>query len=111
MAPRLSKSEARIDWSGAALDISNRIRAFNPWPVAFTFHREERIRVLAAAVAAYQENGAAAGTIVRADKRGVDVACGDGALTLHCLQRDGGKALPAADFLNGYPIAVGERLG
>lgn len=111
-APKLKKSEALIDWAGSAEDIRNKIRAFNPWPVAHTKHRGNRIRILDAETTDDTDTGApqTCGSVCRVDKRGIAVACGRGMLRLTKLQRDHGKPLPARDFLNGYAIAKGDRL-
>ena len=108
-ANKLSKAEARIDWQRSAFEIRNQIRAFNPWPIAFTFHTGERIRILRAQIADKVKNGLAAGSICNVAKEGVDVACGDGILSLEELQREGGKPLLAGDFINGYPLEKGEH--
>ena len=107
-ANKLSKAEARIDWQRPAFAIRNQIRAFNPWPIAFTFHRGERIRILRAQIADEAKNKLAAGSICNIARGGIDVACGDGILSLTELQREGGKPLLAGDFLNGYPLGRGE---
>jgi len=51
------------------------------------------------------------GEVLQADKQGLVVACGQGALRILNLQREGGRRLPAAEFLIGYPLGVGEQLG
>ena len=108
-APKLSKAEARINWDRPAVEVLNQIRAFNPWPVAVTFHGDERIRVLDACIsnATYE---LPAGYIYSANKDGVYVACGEGTLQLIRLQRDNGKPLPVGEFLNGYPLDKGDSL-
>jgi methionyl-tRNA formyltransferase len=109
-APKLSKSEADIDWSGTATDIRNKIRAFNPWPVAHTRHRGNRLRILQAEIGNADDKRVPQGTICRVDKSGVEVVCGDGVLRLTRLQRDDCRALAAGDFINGYPLQRGETL-
>ena len=108
-ANKLSKAEARIDWQRPASDIRNQVRAFNPWPIALTFHRGERIRILRAQIADEVNNKLTAGSICNVAKEGIDVACGDGILSLKELQRQGGKPLLAGDFINGYPLEKGEH--
>ena len=108
-APKLSKAEGRIDWQRRASDILNQIKAFNPWPVAFTFHLGERVRVLRAQVLTDLTNQLPVGSICFVGKEGIGVTCGQGVLRLLELQRNGGKPLSAGDFINGYPINQGER--
>jgi len=91
-APKLSKDEARIDWSLSAEDIARRIRAYNPVPVAWSQLGEERIKLLEAQAEA--GNGPA-GCIVQADAQGLRVATGAGVLRIQKLQRPGGRAQAA----------------
>lgn len=111
-APKLDKAEARIDWRESASAIERRIRAFNPWPVAHTGFRGDTLRLWGAEVPA-EAAGADAepGTIVAADRRGLAVATGDGALRLTELQPPGKQRQPASAFVNGYAVSAGERLG
>jgi methionyl-tRNA formyltransferase len=99
-AHKLDKAEARLDWSRPALELANKVRAFNPWPMAEAQVAGERLR-LHSAVALPLSHDAAPGTLLAAGRDGLDVACGEGALRIRVLQRDGGKAITAADYLNG----------
>ncbi len=101
-AHKLDKAEARLDWSLPARTLANKVRAFNPWPMAEAVVAGERLRVHGA-VALDEAHDAVPGTLLRAGRDGLDVACGDGALRIRVLQRDGGKAITAADYLNGRP--------
>ncbi|MGI8560735.1 MAG: methionyl-tRNA formyltransferase [Luteimonas sp.] len=98
-ARKLEKSEARLDWSLPATTLANKVRAFNPWPMAEAEVAGERLRVHAAQ-ALPLAHGAAAGALLHAGRAGIDVACGEGALRIRTLQRPGGKAITAADYLN-----------
>jgi methionyl-tRNA formyltransferase len=98
-AHKLDKAEARLDWTQSAQVLARRVRAFNPWPVAEAQLAGERVRIHGA-VALEQDVAAAPGTVLAASKHGIDVACGDGVLRLLVLQREGGKAISAADYLN-----------
>lgn len=99
-AHKLDKAEARLDWSQPATALANRIRAFNPWPMAEAMLAGERVR-LHGAVALPLAHRAPPGTLLLAGRDGIDVACGEGALRIRVLQREGGKAITAADYLNG----------
>ncbi|WP_026817252.1 methionyl-tRNA formyltransferase [Arenimonas composti] len=101
-AHKLEKGEARLDWNRPAQVLARRVRAFTPWPVAEAELAGERVRIHAAAPLA-REHGAAPGTILAAGRDGIDVACHEGALRLLVLQRDGGRPLPARDYLNARP--------
>lgn len=99
-AHKLDKAEARLDWSQPAQRLADKVRAFNPWPMAEAVVAGERLR-LHGAVALDDTHSAEPGTLLRASREGLDVACGQGVLRIRVLQRDGGKAITAADYLNG----------
>ena len=98
-AHKLDKAEAKLDWSQPAAVLARKVRAFNPWPVAEAVLAGERLRIHGA-VAIDAPAGVAPGTLMAAGRDGIDVACGEGALRIRVLQRDGGKAITAADWLN-----------
>ncbi|RPE79828.1 methionyl-tRNA formyltransferase [Vulcaniibacterium tengchongense] len=98
-AHKLDKAEAKLDWTRPARVLANQVRAFNPWPMAEAVVAGERLR-LHGAVARDEAHGAAPGTLLRAGRDGLDVACGEGTLRIRVLQREGGKAITAADYLN-----------
>ena len=108
-AHMLDKQMAVIDWSKSAHEIDCLIRGLNPWPIALTTLSGERLKVFAAEKAA--GNGEP-GTVLEADpKKGLAVACGEGALGLTEIQLVGGKRMKATDFLRGHAIEVGTKLG
>ena len=98
-AEKLSKEEARIDWSMDAVAIERCIRAFNPWPISWFDVAGQTVKVWQAEVVA-QDHGQAAGTLLKADKQGIEVATGQGVLRLLTLQPPGKKAMSVADLLN-----------
>lgn len=107
-AHMLDKQMAVIDWSKSAHEIDCLIRGLNPWPIALTTLSGERLKVFAAEKA----NGRGEpGTVLEADpKKGLTVACGEGALGLTEIQLVGGKRMKANDFLRGHAIEVGTKL-
>jgi methionyl-tRNA formyltransferase len=108
-AKKLTKAEARIDWSAPAALIERRVRAFLPWPVAETAYRGAPLKVLAAELA---EGSGAPGTVLAAEALGIRVAAGSGALRLTRVQAAGGKPLAAREFLNGAGRGIaGAMLG
>lgn len=108
-AHMLDKQMAVIDWSKSAHEIDCLIRGLNPWPIALTTFSGERLKVFAAEKA--NGNGEP-GTVLEADpKKGLTVACGEGALGLTEIQLVGGKRMKATDFLRGHVIEVGTKLG
>ena len=107
-AHMLDKQMAVIDWSRSAHEIDCLIRGLNPWPIALTTLSGERLKVFAAEKA--NGNGEP-GTVLEADpKKGLTVACGEGALKLTEIQLVGGKRMKANDFLRGHAIEVGTQL-
>ena len=98
-ARKLDKAEARLDWSQPARALADKVRAFNPWPMAEAMLAGERVRIHGA-VALEEVHGAAPGEVLRSGRDGIDIACADGVLRIRVLQRDGGKAITAADYLN-----------
>lgn len=108
-AHMLDKQMAVIDWSKSAHEIDCLIRGLNPWPIALTTLSGERLKVFAAEKA--NGNGEP-GTVLEADpKKGLTVACGEGALKLTEIQLVGGKRMKATDFLRGHSLEVGVKLG
>jgi methionyl-tRNA formyltransferase len=101
-ARKLDKAEAKLDWSQPAETLARKVRAFDPWPIAEAQLAGERVRIHQAR-ALQVAHSAAPGTLLRAGREGIDIACGDGALRLLMLQREGGRVLPAADYLNARP--------
>lgn len=112
-ARKITKEDGRLDWTQPARDVWNRVRAFTPWPGAWTVlpaePRPVLLKIWEADVAG--PVSAPAGEVVAADKAGIQVACGDRALRITKLQREGGRRLTAADFLAGHKIQPGQRLG
>ena len=112
-AHKIEKAESEIDWSLPAHVIGQRIRAFDPFPGASTALQGEAIKVWGYEIDSYQRlSNERCGQILASGPEGVTVACGEGgALRLTTLQRAGGKRLPVADFLRGFPLPVGQVLG
>jgi methionyl-tRNA formyltransferase len=98
-AHKLDKAEARLDWSQPAEVLARKVRAFNPWPVTEAELAGERVRIHDA-IALPLAHGAAPGSLLLAGREGIDIACGDGALRIRVLQREGGKPITAADWVN-----------
>jgi methionyl-tRNA formyltransferase len=98
-AHKLDKAEARLDWTQPAAALARKVRAFQPWPVAEGEVAGERLRIHGA-IALDESHDAPPGTLLRAGRDGLDIACGAGALRVRVLQREGGKAITAVDYLN-----------
>ncbi len=107
-AHKIDKQEAQIDWQQSAAVIERRVRAFNPFPGASSVLNGEVIKLQNAHI-----SGAAcareirAGSILSVRKEGIDVAAGDGVLSITRLQKAGGKPMDVADFLRGFDVQPG----
>ena len=98
-AHKLEKTEAKLDWTHPADVLARKVRAFNPWPMAEAMLEGERVRIHAARPMALMHK-LPPGRLLLAGKTGLDVACGEGALRITMLQREGGRAITAADWVN-----------
>ncbi|WP_417068720.1 methionyl-tRNA formyltransferase [Niveibacterium terrae] len=105
-AAKISKSEAALDFRQDAELLARRLRAFSPFPGCSAKLDEQTIKCWQGLA---EEGCGEPGQVLACDDSGVVIACGRGALRLTQLQKPGGKRLPAADFLRGFPIAAGAR--
>lgn len=103
-APRIAKDDARIDWQDDAESIARQVRAYNPWPVAFTTLAGQDLRIFRAHAEA-ADSGAAPGERLtgRGHPDSIRVACGRGVLVIDELQAPGKRRMAAADWLNARP--------
>ena len=107
-AHKIDKAEAALDWTMPAELLARRVRAFNPFPGAATALAGGAVKVWAAH--AEDAAGGAPGEVLAVGADGIRVATGAGVLVLTELQRAGGKRLPVADFLRGFPLVPGQVL-
>jgi methionyl-tRNA formyltransferase len=110
-AGRLDREDGRIDWGRPATDIERLVRAMNPWPAAFaelpmSGGERERVKIFRAALA---DGRGEPGTVLGADAGGIHLAASEGSLRLLEVQSEGGKRMPAADWLRGHAVAPGAR--
>lgn len=110
-AARIKKEDGRIDWNQPAHTILNRLRGFTPWPGVFSFLEDGSSKHLLKIWQVEVVAGAGVpGRILQIEKSGITVACGEKALRILSLQREGGKRLTAQQFLAGYPLQPGQQL-
>jgi len=109
-APKLEKAEAKLDWQLSAMVLERKVRAFNPWPMAFAQLNHTSLRVLRASVD-HTPTEAQPGYIIEADSNGIVVATAEGKLILTEVQKPGGRPMPVAALLNGMEIKPGMRFG
>jgi len=107
LAPMISKAQGAIDWRDSATLIERRVRAFNPWPSAYTTLRGKLLKIHVARV---ETGPGEAGRIVDVSDA-IRVATGDGILAIESLQLEGRKAMGAIEFAHGGALAAGEQLG
>ena len=105
-AAKIEKREAELDWRRPAVELSRAVRAFNPFPGAVARLDGAALKIWSVALA---EGDGEPGTVLAVGDDGIVVACGEGVLRLTELQKPGGKRLPAADFLRGWPLGPGAR--
>ncbi len=112
-APRLAKEDGIVDWSRSAAEIKNQVRALQPWPRAFTHWQRsegEPLRLILHQVSLAEGAAAEAGTVISADST-LTIATGNGVLRLEQIQPAGKRAMAVGEFLRGYPLQPGDRLG
>ncbi len=108
-APRLEKKDGLIDWGKSAQILEPLIRGLDPWPAAFSFLGGKRLRLFSPEIV-FLDTEAEPGTILRADKAGFIIACGENALQIHTVQPEGKKKMPADVWLRGTQLTPGTRL-
>lgn len=108
-APVLKKEDGLIDWNLPAVSIERRVRGFNPWPSAYTYLAGNLLKIHRARVIEMAEK-ASPGEVLKADKEGLWIATGAGALSLEEVQLENRKKLTAREFLNGTRVEKGARL-
>ncbi|MBI3875121.1 MAG: methionyl-tRNA formyltransferase [Verrucomicrobia bacterium] len=111
-ARKISKEDGRLDWTQPARVLWNRVRAFTPWPSAYTFiPLDGKPRLLKVWQAALEDKlSGPPGTVLVAGRDGLIIACGAGALRLLSVQLEGSRRMSVAEFLAGHPLAPGLSL-
>jgi methionyl-tRNA formyltransferase len=103
-AHKLIKSESAVDWTQTAIEVSQQIRAFNPFPVATALYKGETCKLWFATA---QAGSAKAGEVVEIKER-LLVGCGDGLIVIDELQMPGGKRQTAKQFVQGHHVQIGD---
>ena len=99
-ATKILKSEAEIDWREDAELIARKVRAFNPFPICFTFLGKERLKVHTAKATQERVGAAPPGAVLQSSASGIVIACGTGQLCISKLQLPGGKPLTVEQMLH-----------
>jgi len=108
-AHKLNKADGEIDWTQSAREIDCTIRAFNPWPVAYTQFNGKPLRLFMSKVETDKSSDEPVGTVIDESHEGISIVTGDGVLSFSRLQLQGKKELSARDFLNGRSL-LGSKL-
>jgi methionyl-tRNA formyltransferase len=106
-APLLKKTDGLIDWKKPAAKLEPFIRGMSPWPGAFTFWKNTRLKIYRSEIEASADN-ALPGTVLNSRPDRLTVSTGDGALSILEIQSASGSRLPVSEFLRGFRIAPGE---
>ena len=107
----IKKEDGRIDWTQDAVSIERRIRAFHPWPSAFTTVQGDLLKIYSARLEQSPVSSPAPGTVLTSAPNRLHIATGSGALAVEEVQLAGKKRLPIAAFLKGSPQEAGTVLG
>lgn len=107
-AAMITKQMGKLDFTKSAEELERLVRGMNPWPSAYTFLNGKTLKVWKSCAEAANEK-AEPGTVLFTDKKGIHVACGEGALVLREIQLEGKKRMEADAFLRGYNIETGTR--
>jgi methionyl-tRNA formyltransferase len=111
-APKIKKQDGQIDWTQPARAIWNRVRAMVPWPGAFThLPGPPHPQLLKIWESETVDRSGEPGSVLQADKNGIVIGCGAGALQILALQREGGRRMNATEFLAGHPLNAGQKIG
>ena len=102
-APMLDKTMCPIDWNKTAQQVHNHVRGLHPWPVAITEIQGTKFKIHETRIV---EGSGQPGQILELNKKGLVIACGEGAVEIRSLQADGGKRMAAPDYFRGHPLEL-----
>ena len=106
----MKKDDGLIDWTRDSRSLVNQVRGMTPWPGCFSFIDGKILKIHRAA-ALEKKHGHQPGMVMAADAEGIEVAAGSGSVLLREVQLEGKKRMEARDFLKGFRLAAGSRLG
>ena len=108
---KIDKADGQTDWTQPVVRIERQIRALTPWPGAFTSLPTEKQCRLKITEAILAEGSGPTGVVLDAGPPGIVIACGEDALSLKTIQREGAKKMTAAEFLRGFNLEAGAMMG
>jgi methionyl-tRNA formyltransferase len=109
-AKMLDKNLANINWNKSSMEIHNLVRGLNPWPIAYTDYKGERMKIYETE-SLEEQNSKAPGTIIDVSKNGIKVACKEGVLIIKKVQFPNAKPLTIEQYTNGHEIEKNIVLG
>ena len=107
---KIIKSDGEINWSNSAIEIDRIVKAFNPWPIAYTYADKKYLRVWDSAAELESSLPGVCGEVIDEKQDGVLVKTGKGSLLIKSLQLEGKKKMPAIEFTKGFSL-MGKTLG
>lgn len=107
-APMLNKDTGRIEWGKSSFEINNLIRGTNPWPGAYAYLEDSRIKIWCASLEEGINRSGMPGKVWKVDKCGIHVYTGDGSVVIKEIQSENGKRMSAHDYTLGHPINLGD---
>ena len=107
-ARKISREDGRLDWNQPARTLWNKVRAFTPWPGAYTHFGSAAVLLKIWECAVAEQVSGAAGHVVQADKNGLVLGCGQGGLRLLQVQKEGGRRMSTQEFLAGHALKPGD---
>ena len=110
-AAKLTKQLGELDFTKSAVVLERLVRGLNSWPSAYTFFRGKQLKIWEAEGVEAGQITEVPGTVIDVGKQSITIATGDGGLQILELQIEGKKRMACKDFLLGYPVSVGEKLG
>ena len=107
----LQKSDGRLDWQRPAAELARQVRAYTPWPGAFTTWEGRSLKVLRARATPFETDLPPGACFASASEAALAVICGEGALALEVIQLEGKRAMSADEVVRGHPTLTSARLG
>jgi len=109
-SPMITKDQGKIDWNKSSREIHNLVRGTNPWPIAFTFLENEKLKIWKTSIVNEDSVDDAPGTILRVSNDGIVVATGVGIIKIIELQGESSRKMAIGEYINGHKINVGSIL-
>lgn len=107
----MTKDTGLIDWTKSSKEVHNLVRGTNPWPGAYTYYKGQKMKIWMTSVISGDKHGLKPGTICKASRDGIDIACGEGKLNIKEVQFESCRRMCVEDYICGHKMDEGEMLG